>query len=134
MAVYPGTSLFPGSSTFPDSSGVVTTPLVPLTITDAGIVTGAGQAANPVGNVVLWNNGATTWIELVNTDSNPQQVTITLPYKVKGQTVPAIVIPLSAGRVHRRGPFDPSVYGQVLAVTASSSLVQIGVFQMVPLR
>src|SRR5438128_2146936 len=120
-ALLPGAALFPSGSLYPDGGGTLIPTAVPTqTITDeGGVASPAGACDDINGNVVLNNNGVSMWLEFRNTSGSPQTVAITLPYPIKGQPVPDIVVTLAAGAVQRRGPFDIRFYSAAVTFKAS---------------
>lgn len=132
MPLLPSTTLLPSAGLLP--SGFAVSVLPQRTITELGLVSAAEEPCNPDGNLVVFNNGVSVWLEWTNTDSVPQSVILVIPYSVDGQPIPDLVIALGPGQRHCRGPFDITVYGPSVAFQASSPAVTVACFQIIPRR
>lgn len=99
-------------------------------VTEAGTTVTAPVAADTAnGNVVNNQNGATTFLYVVN-GTGAQTLTVVTPNTVSGLAIADRVYALAANTTYVLGPFPISVYGTSLQFTASAATVTVNAFQI----
>jgi hypothetical protein len=99
------------------------TALTSQTASETGTVLAAAVNGDNVNSNSFINSG-TTRLLLENTVASGATCTVAFPYKVRGQTIPALSITVPAsGRVWC-GPYDPTLYGDVVTITPSASTLK----------
>lgn len=99
------------------------------TISEAGTTPAVEAAGDTTGNTFA--NSGKMWFEVTNTIATAATVTLSFPFLVKGQQVPAksFALPATIGAKLRVGPLDPAVYGSTVTFTPSAVTVTVAVWQ-----
>jgi hypothetical protein len=109
---------------------VPATALTARTITETGYTPVAEVAGDNTNGNSVDNTSGRVWLEFTNGGGSTATVTVTFPYLVHGQTIPAKSYSIAAAAKLRVGPFDPSVYGQTLTFTPSAATVTVAAYQL----
>lgn len=102
------------------------------TVVVNGIVPAAEVAADVANGNQFASNGSTTMLEMTNTTAVAQPVTVVTPGAPGGNAIADKVynLPATIGAKIRCGPFDPSLYGNPVLVSAASATVTFAAYQI----
>lgn len=106
------------------------TPITSRSIVENGYTPVAEVAGDNVNGNSVDNTSGRVWLEFTNTGAGAATVTVTFPFLVRGQTVPAKSYSLAAAAKLRVGPFDPTAYGSTLTFTPSAATVTVAAYQL----
>lgn len=104
------------------------TALTAITSSETGTVMAAAASGDATNGNSFANSGQTRLL-LENTVASGATCTVAFPNKVRGQTIPALSITVPASGRAWCGPYDPSLYGDVVTITPSATTLKPTVLQ-----